>query len=77
MAALLWVTGKRRLRQAVRWAECKTGRAPATDFGKPQIQLVQIFKGCMPFLLLVFVAMAVLYIQPEIAFWLPGLIYGR
>ena len=43
----------------------------------PQIQLVQIFKGCMPFLLLVFVAMAVLYIQPEIAFWLPGLIYGR
>ena len=43
----------------------------------PQIQLVQIFKGCMPFLLLVFVAMAVLYIQPEIAFWLPGLLYGR
>ncbi|MEO3430381.1 TRAP transporter large permease subunit [Pelagibius sp. CAU 1746] len=42
----------------------------------PQVQLVQIFKGCFPFLLLVFVAMAVLYLQPQIAFWLPGLIYG-
>jgi len=33
--------------------------------------------GCFPFLLLVFVAMAVLYIQPQIACWLPRQIYGR
>jgi TRAP-type mannitol/chloroaromatic compound transport system permease large subunit len=42
----------------------------------PHVQLVQIFKGCFPFLLLVFIAMAVLYIQPQIAFYLPNLIYG-
>ncbi|MGF1628091.1 MAG: TRAP transporter large permease subunit [Kiloniellaceae bacterium] len=43
----------------------------------PHVQLVQIFKGSMPFLLLVFVAMVVLYNIPEIATWLPKLIYGR
>ncbi|MEQ8815165.1 MAG: TRAP transporter large permease subunit [Thalassobaculum sp.] len=43
----------------------------------PHVQLIQIFKGCMPFLAMVFVAMAVLYLQPQIALWLPGMIYGR
>jgi TRAP-type mannitol/chloroaromatic compound transport system permease large subunit len=43
----------------------------------PHVQLVQIFKGCLPFLSLVFVAMVVLYNVPEIATWLPKLIYGR
>jgi tripartite ATP-independent transporter DctM subunit len=43
----------------------------------PFVQLVQIFKGCMPFLFLVFVAMALLYVFPDIAFYLPNLIYGR
>jgi tripartite ATP-independent transporter DctM subunit len=43
----------------------------------PQIQLVEIFKGCMPFLFLVFVAMTILYIEPQIAFWLPDLVYNR
>ncbi len=43
----------------------------------PHVQLVQIFKGCMPFLLMVFIAMTVLYLQPQIAFWLPSQIYGR
>jgi tripartite ATP-independent transporter DctM subunit len=42
----------------------------------PHVQLVQIFKGCFPYLLLVFLAMAILYIQPQIAFWLPRLIYS-
>ena len=42
----------------------------------PHVQLVQIFKGCFPFLILVFIAMIVLYVQPQIVFWLPGLIYG-
>ena len=43
----------------------------------PSIQLVQIFRGCLPYLVMVFISMALLYIFPEIAFWLPGLVYGR
>jgi tripartite ATP-independent transporter DctM subunit len=43
----------------------------------PYVQLVQIFRGCFPFLGMVFVAMALLYIFPEIALYLPQLIYGR
>jgi tripartite ATP-independent transporter DctM subunit len=43
----------------------------------PFVQLTHIFKGCMPFLLMVFVSMALLYIFPQIAFWLPSMIYGR
>jgi TRAP-type mannitol/chloroaromatic compound transport system permease large subunit len=42
----------------------------------PQVQLVQIFRGCMPFLIMVFVAMALLYIFPGIALWLPTAMYG-
>jgi TRAP transporter, DctM subunit len=47
------------------------GIAPA------HVHLVQIFKGCLPYLLLVFVAMILLYIFPDIAFYLPRLVYGR
>ncbi len=43
----------------------------------PHIQLVQIFKGCLPFLALVFVAMIVLYNVPSIVFYLPQVLYGR
>jgi tripartite ATP-independent transporter DctM subunit len=43
----------------------------------PHVQLIQIFKGCMPFLFLVFIAMIVLYVQPQIVFWLPNMIYGN
>ncbi len=43
----------------------------------PVVQLVQIFKGCFPFLAMVFVAMIILYVYPDIAFWLPNQIYGR
>jgi tripartite ATP-independent transporter DctM subunit len=42
----------------------------------PQVQLVQIFRGCMPFLFMVFVAMTLLYIFPGIALWLPTVMYG-
>ena len=41
------------------------------------IQLVTIFKGCMPFLGMVFVAMAAVYIFPQIVYWLPDLLYGN
>ncbi len=43
----------------------------------PHVQLVQIFRGCMPFLSMVLLAMAMIYIFPEIVFWLPQLVYGR
>ena len=43
----------------------------------PHVQLVQIFKGSFPFLMMVFLAMIILYNFPEIALWLPGLVYGR
>ncbi|HSG95057.1 MAG TPA: TRAP transporter large permease subunit, partial [Afifellaceae bacterium] len=43
----------------------------------PHVQLIQIFKGCMPFLSMVLLAMALVYIFPNIVFWLPQLVYGR
>lgn len=43
----------------------------------PHVRLIEIFKGCMPFLSMVFVAMALLYIFPELALWLPKVVYGR
>jgi tripartite ATP-independent transporter DctM subunit len=43
----------------------------------PQVQLVQIFRGCFPYLGMVFVAMVLLYIFPNIAFYLPNLFYSR
>jgi tripartite ATP-independent transporter DctM subunit len=42
----------------------------------PHVQLVQIFRGCMPFLTMVFVAMTLLYLFPGLALWLPQLVYG-
>ncbi len=42
----------------------------------PYVQLVDIFKGCLPFLALVFVAMITLYNFPQIVYYLPTLIYG-
>jgi tripartite ATP-independent transporter DctM subunit len=42
----------------------------------PHVQLVQIFRGCMPFLVMVFIAMALLYLFPGLALWLPQLVYG-
>ena len=42
----------------------------------PHVTLNEIFAGCMPFLLLVLVAMVIVYVFPQIAFWLPGLVYG-
>jgi TRAP-type mannitol/chloroaromatic compound transport system permease large subunit len=42
----------------------------------PQVQLVQIFRGCMPFLVMVFISMVLLYVFPGIALWLPTVLYG-
>ena len=42
----------------------------------PHIQLTTIFSGCMPFLMMVFISMAMVYIFPQLVFWLPELFYG-
>ena len=43
----------------------------------PEVKLTMIFKGCMPFLLCVFLAMALVYIWPGSVFYLPDQIYGN
>ena len=42
----------------------------------PEVKLTDIFSGVMPFLLMVFIAMAILYIWPGIVYVLPNMIYG-
>jgi len=43
----------------------------------PHIRLTQIFSGSLPFVFMVFLAMAVVYVVPEIALWLPDVLYGN
>src|SRR5690606_2926713 len=41
------------------------------------IELVEIFKGCMPFLMLWFLSMLLVYVFPQLVYWLPDLFYGN
>ena len=43
----------------------------------PHVQLIEIFKGVMPFLSMVLLAMVLLYTFPEIAYLLPDYLYGH
>jgi len=43
----------------------------------PFVELWTIFKGCFPFLAMVFVTMILVYLFPAVHLWLPNLIYGR
>jgi tripartite ATP-independent transporter DctM subunit len=43
----------------------------------PFVQLWTIFKGCFPFLGLVFVTMLLVYVFPKLVYWLPDLFYGN
>ncbi len=43
----------------------------------PHVRLTQIFGGALPFVFMVFVTMALVYIFPEIALWLPHQLYGN
>jgi TRAP-type mannitol/chloroaromatic compound transport system permease large subunit len=43
----------------------------------PHIKITQIFNGCLPFNFIVVLCMILIYIFPEIALWLPSLVYGR
>lgn len=42
----------------------------------PEVKLMEIFKGCMPFLAMVFVAMILMYTVPDIVYYLPNKLYG-
>ena len=42
----------------------------------PHITINEIFSGVMPFLMLVFVALVLVYVFPGIALWLPKYLYG-
>lgn len=42
----------------------------------PSLDLMDIFKGIMPFLAMVLLSMVILYNVPQIVFWLPNLLYG-
>jgi tripartite ATP-independent transporter DctM subunit len=41
------------------------------------VQLATIFKGCLPFLSMVFIAMTLVYIFPQLVYWLPDVFYGN
>ncbi|MBS8225928.1 TRAP transporter large permease [Vannielia litorea] len=43
----------------------------------PEVRLTQIFSGVMPFLLCVLVSMVLMYVFPQVVFYLPELFYGR
>src|SRR5688572_2683360 len=46
------------------------GIAPA------HVQISDIFRGMMPYMLIVILCMVLIYIFPQIVYWLPNLIYG-
>ncbi|PWV97617.1 tripartite ATP-independent transporter DctM subunit [Hoeflea marina] len=43
----------------------------------PEVRLTQIFTGVMPFLLMVFICMALMYAFPQIVYYLPDRFYGH
>jgi tripartite ATP-independent transporter DctM subunit len=43
----------------------------------PQVRLTQIFGGALPFVFMVFMTMALLYMFPQVALWLPNQIYSH
>jgi len=43
---------------------------------KNNVELMDIFKGIMPFLLIVIIAMVIMYNFPGLALWLPTALFG-
>ena len=43
----------------------------------PQVRLTQIFAGALPFVFMVFITMALLYVFPGMATWLPKTLYAH
>jgi len=44
---------------------------------KNQIELIQIFKGIMPYLAIVIFCMVMMYQFPSIALWFPDYLFGK
>jgi len=42
----------------------------------PEVKLTEIFRGCFPFLVCVFISMILMYVFPNIVFVLPEMFYG-
>ena len=42
----------------------------------PSVLLTQIFSGCMPFVYIVLVTMLIIYVFPQVAYWLPNFLYS-
>jgi TRAP-type mannitol/chloroaromatic compound transport system permease large subunit len=42
----------------------------------PHVQVTQIFRGMLPYMAIVILSMVLVYIFPQIAFWLPDTLYG-
>jgi tripartite ATP-independent transporter DctM subunit len=43
----------------------------------PWVKLTDIFSGALPYVFMVFATMALVYLFPGIALWLPGVLYGN
>ncbi|TYB85799.1 TRAP transporter large permease subunit [Oceaniovalibus sp. ACAM 378] len=43
----------------------------------PEVKLTQIFAGCLPFLVCVLISMVLMYVFPQIVFYLPNAFYGN
>jgi TRAP-type mannitol/chloroaromatic compound transport system permease large subunit len=42
----------------------------------PHVQLIEIFRGIMPYLAIVLFAMVLVYLFPAIVLWLPKYLFG-
>jgi TRAP-type mannitol/chloroaromatic compound transport system permease large subunit len=42
----------------------------------PHVTLADIFRGALPFVWMVFMAMVVVYVFPQLVLWLPDYLYG-
>ncbi len=42
----------------------------------PSVLLTQIFSGCMPFVYIVLITMLIMYVFPQVALWLPSVLYS-
>jgi tripartite ATP-independent transporter DctM subunit len=42
----------------------------------PGVELSDIFRGMMPYMLVVIFCMVLIYVFPQVVYWLPGLVYG-
>jgi TRAP-type mannitol/chloroaromatic compound transport system permease large subunit len=43
----------------------------------PEIKLTDIYKGVIPFIILQLMGLGALVMFPEVALWLPSMVYGK